>query len=151
MASPLFPRLGADEPDDGSAAVPPPFRVDVEPERDVVRICPVGELDLATVDEVRGRIEELKAAGVRRVVLDLRGVTFMDSTGVWLALQENASARADGWDFTLIDGRPEVARVVELAGVRERLPFVSEALGPGSSATQRPSPAPEPEARSRTR
>jgi anti-anti-sigma factor len=96
----------------------------VQPERELVRVCPVGELDLATVDQVRDSIEGFKGAGFRRIVLDLRGVTFMDSTGVRLVLEAHASSRADGWDFGLIEGSGEVQRVLELAGVRSRLRFV---------------------------
>jgi hypothetical protein len=38
---------------------PPAFSVDVRPERDVVRVCPVGEVDLDTVGVVRAQLDEL--------------------------------------------------------------------------------------------
>jgi len=124
MASPTFEDPNRHAPGDGP---PAPFHVDVEPERDVVRVSPVGEVDLATIDEVRARIEELKAAGFRRVLLDLRGVTFLDSSGVRLVLEADASARADGWDFALVEGSATVQRVFALAGVRDRLRFAATA------------------------
>jgi hypothetical protein len=34
-------------------AAPPVFSVDVRPERDVVRVCPIGEVDVDTVGLVR--------------------------------------------------------------------------------------------------
>jgi anti-anti-sigma factor len=107
-----------------SETAPLEFRVDVEPERERVRICPVGELDLATVDEVRAHMEDVKRAGFRRVVLDLRGTTFMDSTGIRLVLEADASARDDGWEFALVAGRGEVQRVLEIAGVVHGVSFV---------------------------
>jgi anti-sigma B factor antagonist len=101
-----------------------PFSVDVRPHRDVVRVCPSGEVDLATVATIQARVDELTAAGFRRLVLDLRGVTFLDSTGLRLVLELEASARAEGWHLTLVEGPPEVQRVFELAGLRAGLAFV---------------------------
>ena len=61
-----------------------PFRVDVHPERDSVRVVPVGELDTATADELQTKLCELREAGFDRVVLDLRELEFLDSTGLRL-------------------------------------------------------------------
>ena len=103
---------------------PPEFRVDVAPERDVVRVCPVGELDLGTVGLVEAAIEELTAAGFTRLVLDLRGATFLDSTGIRLVLEAQRSSTRDGWSFAIIPGSDDVQRPLEVAGVASRLPFV---------------------------
>ncbi len=62
------------------AAPVAPFRVDVHPERDVVRVAPAGELDLTTVCVVDGQVANLRAAGFGQLVLDLRAVSFMDTT-----------------------------------------------------------------------
>ena len=76
---------------------PIPFSVDVLPEREVVRVCPHGEVDLDTAETVRERVEELTSVGFARVVLDLRGVTFLDSTGLRLVLElTKLPAPADG-------------------------------------------------------
>jgi anti-anti-sigma factor len=101
-----------------------PFRVDVEPERDVVRVCPCGDIDIATVAIVRERVQELAAAGFRHVVLDLRGVTFVDSSGLHAIVGLDASSRADGWRFAIVAGCPAVQRAFEVTGLRSRLPFV---------------------------
>ena len=99
------------------------FRVEVEPDRDVVRVCPIGEIDLSTVGEVRARLDELRSAGFRRLILDLRGATFLDSTGVRLALDAHTSAVADGTGFAIVPGPPAVQRTFEVAGLSDRLPF----------------------------
>ena len=99
-------------------APPSPLRVDVWPEGEVVHVCPVGEIDLDTVSRVRDRLDELRAAGFKRLVLDLRGVTFLDSTGIRLVLETDASARADGFDFGLIEGPANVQRAFEITGLR---------------------------------
>jgi anti-anti-sigma factor len=59
------------------------------------------------------------------VVLDLRGVTFLDSTGVRLALELLESSRAAEWEFAVIDGPTRVQRIFELTGVRSVIPFIA--------------------------
>jgi anti-anti-sigma factor len=61
-------------------------------------------VDVATVDEIRTYLKRLKASSFTRVILDLRGVTFLDAQGVRLILEADASSRADGWSFALIGG-----------------------------------------------
>ena len=91
-----------------------PFRVDVHPERDIVRVAAVGELDLATVAQLQAQIRELRDAGFTHLVLDLRQLTFMDSSGVSLILDEDRSARRNGHDFFIINGTPAIERVLQL-------------------------------------
>jgi anti-anti-sigma factor len=59
---------------------------EVVPERELVRVRPVGELDMATVPVLEAQIRELRGAGFRSVVLDLRKLEFMDATGLSLIL-----------------------------------------------------------------
>jgi anti-sigma B factor antagonist len=113
-------------------APPRPLRVDVWPEGEVVHVCPVGEIDLDTVSQVRDRLDELTSAGFRRLILDLRGVTFLDSTGLRLVLETDAAARADGFDFGLIEGPENVQRAFEITGLRAALPFVDPPPGVGA-------------------
>jgi anti-sigma B factor antagonist len=111
----------------GDQAFMRPFCVDVTPERDVVRVCPRGDIDLATVGAVRERVDELTGAGFRRVVLDLRGVTFLDASGLHLLVELDASSHADGWSLTITEGRSDVQRPFEVTGLRSRLPFAGVA------------------------
>lgn len=112
--------------DDRVAGSPevPEFRVDVHRVHGDVRIRPVGEVDLATAPAVCVPIDEALAAGARRVVLDLRATTFMDSTGLQLALRTAWRAGRNGTEFALVAGPPAVQRVFEITGLRERLRFV---------------------------
>ena len=63
-----------------------PFRCEVEPDRATVRVRPVGELDLETVPLVDAELAELWSVGFTRLVVDLRSVTFLDSTGLRMLL-----------------------------------------------------------------
>ena len=100
------------------------FRIDVCHEHDAVRVTPVGEMDLATVSQVDARLRALRDAGTRRLVLDLRELTFMDSTGLWLSRRWHRDAVQGGADFALVPGSPAVQRVFEMQIVPEELPFV---------------------------
>ena len=100
-----------------------PFGIDVQPQRDVVRVAPQGEIDIATVGRLRGRIGELLSAGFSRLTLDMQDVTFMDSTGLRLVLELVQAARDDHWQLSVIGVSPAVQRVFELSGVLAALPL----------------------------
>ena len=55
------------------------------------------------------------------VTLDLRGLTFMDSSGVRFILAISAMAAQDGFELRVIKGNAAVQRVLELSGVDDRL------------------------------
>jgi anti-sigma B factor antagonist len=99
------------------------LRCDVTPERDLVRVRPVGALDLFTAPVLRAKVDELRAAGFKRVLLDLSELEFMDSSGVHLTLELDAEARSDGFTFALVPGPEPVQRVFALTETIERLPF----------------------------
>jgi anti-sigma B factor antagonist len=101
-----------------------PFHIDAPPEPGGGRVRPVGEIDLATAGRVRRKIDECVANSCEPVVLDLRGVSFMDSSGVHLVLDADAAARAASWELLVIEGPWQVQRVFELTGLRDRLTFV---------------------------
>jgi anti-sigma B factor antagonist len=101
-----------------------PFRIDVEPARDSVRVAPVGELDIATVDKLREEVDRLRESGFSKLVLDLRGVRFLDSTGLRLVLELDQAARDASQELQIIRGSAVVQRIFEVTQVAERLQFI---------------------------
>ena len=101
--------------------LPDPFEIEVRPDRDRVFVIPRGELDMASTDLVAERIDALVGDGFEAIVLDLRELTFMDSAGVRLVVQQT---RSPDRKVTLIDGTDPVARLFDLTGLRPHLPFV---------------------------
>src|SRR5215207_6391969 len=94
----------------------PEFSVARRQAGDTVVVVPEGEIDLATVDTLQAELEA--AAGQSgRVVLALRGVTFIDSAGIRLMLAMMRSVK----EFAVVPGGPEVARVFRLVGLDERV------------------------------
>ena len=101
----------------------PRFALHDVPERDGVRLALEGELDVLATRQVRERVAAYAGAGFGEIVLDLRGVTFIDSTGMRLLVGLHHQAHRDGWDMLLIQGPENVQRVFEIAGTRTVLPF----------------------------
>lgn len=88
-----------------------------------VRVVLRGELDVhsqAAAHEALAR-----AAGESRdVVLDLRGLEFIDSSGLKLVLVWHRRLRDDGAAFSVVRGPAHVQRPFTSAGVDRLLPFV---------------------------
>jgi anti-sigma B factor antagonist len=91
---------------------------------DAHTIALTGELDIGTVDRVEQALAEAESGDAASIVLDLSGLTFMDSTGVRLALAAAARARQDSDRLRFVRGGPAVQRVFELSGVADTLPFI---------------------------
>ena len=100
------------------------FSCEVEPEREAVRLRPVGSLDMATVPVLRAQIEELREDGFRRLIMDLSKLDFMDSTGLRLLLSVDADAGRDGFSLAFVQGPAAVQRVFEITGTSTVLPFI---------------------------
>jgi anti-anti-sigma factor len=91
-----------------------PFAVDVRTDGSRAVVAAAGELDIATVGAVRSAFDELRSAGWREIVADLRGLTFIDSQGLTLLVQLHHDAKANDWSFAIVDGAPAVRRLLEV-------------------------------------
>lgn len=92
-------------------------------DRERARVVPEGELDLDTIDVVEQHLHDLREAGAREIVLDLRKLTFMDSSGLHVIFKAARLAKRDGVSFVLIPGPRPVQRLFELTGARDHLTF----------------------------
>ena len=90
-------------------------------------IALTGELDLSAtplLEEEIGRLAE--DDGVRRVVLDLRELDFMDSTGLRMVALAERSLSAAGRPLVLVRGRDAIHRVFAITRMDEHLSFVDD-------------------------
>jgi anti-anti-sigma factor len=87
-----------------------------------------GELDLVTVSKVAEVFDklDLHAAGVRHIVLDLRGLTFMDVIGLRELIKQSEYARSNRHNLAVVRGTKVIQRVLELTGVAEQLVLVDD-------------------------
>jgi anti-sigma B factor antagonist len=74
-----------------------------------------GEIDLVTAPVLRDALDGLGS----RITVDLRAVTFIDSTG--LAVLIDKKLRADGGEFRIVADGPAVLRLFELTGLMDML------------------------------
>ena len=89
-------------------------------------LAPRGELDLATSRDLSTQLSEL-AGTPGNAVLDLSGLTFMDSVGLGVVLKAVQRFRRQDKQLALAvppDGN--IARLFELSGVRDRSIVVRE-------------------------
>jgi len=85
-----------------------------------------GEIDLSTVADLEDRLEGYLREDPPLVVMDLREVTFLDSSGLRLLLRLDERQRGIGGRLVLVQGGRRVARVLELTGAGERLEMVAD-------------------------
>lgn len=88
----------------------------------LTRITPAGELDLVTAPLLARALREAEQ-GDTDIVLDLTGVTFMDSSGLAAVLEAAQRNRTQQRDFTIRPGDGAVIRVFALANVLDELPL----------------------------
>lgn len=91
-----------------------------------VQLDLTGELDMATAPKLE---EELAAVEQRRpalLVIDLRPLTFMDSSGLRALVAADNRAREEGRRLVLIRGRDRVQRVFSITRLDERLEIVDD-------------------------
>src|SRR5215207_10148133 len=114
-----------------------PFAVDVQRRDDVAIVRPRGELDLATVETLRAALDDINGAG--RLVLDLRGLSFLDCAGLHLLVALHQRAQREGFQLALLAPAAPADKPIKLLGLDRALPFAApdDALDrqPGESSS----------------
>jgi anti-anti-sigma factor len=80
-----------------------------------------GELDLASSPALEEELTRVGGGSSEMLILDLRELEFMDSTGLSVVVKAHQRAQEDGRRFGLVKGRPQVQRLLSLTGVAERM------------------------------
>jgi anti-sigma B factor antagonist len=98
--------------------------IEVGPEVETCLVKLAGELDLATVPPLRTEVHRLMSDGLRRVVVDLADLEFIDSMGIQCLIELSSRSAAEGDTLRIVDPRGDVDRMFRLTGVREVLPLI---------------------------
>jgi anti-sigma B factor antagonist len=85
-----------------------------------------GEVDLSTSPEARKAILDCLAAR-RPVLVDLSGVTYIDSSGIASLVEGYQNARSAGLKFCLVDVSEAAQSVLELARLNKVFPIFANA------------------------
>jgi anti-sigma B factor antagonist len=101
----------------------PGFELRVERTDALTHIELVGELDLSGAERFRDALETIQA---RRLVLDLRGLTFIDSTGLQMILRAWERSREEGFVLEIFPGRDQIEKILRITGLDDMLPIVDQ-------------------------
>jgi anti-sigma B factor antagonist len=112
-----------------------PFAIEVQRRDHITIVRPRGELDLATAETLRSTLETAVAKTLSaaldgmenraRLVLDLRGLSFIDSTGLHLLVALDQRAQRDRFQLTLLGPAAPIDRAIQLCGLDQTLPFAA--------------------------
>jgi anti-anti-sigma factor len=88
-----------------------------------------GELDISTAPDVESRLIEVEQRGPDRLILDLRRVNFIDSTGLSMIINADARAKKAGRQLTIVSGDGVPRRILRTVGLEDRLEVLSDLPG----------------------
>jgi anti-sigma B factor antagonist len=91
-----------------------------------VRVDVDGELDIATLPELRDAIAAARHETLEHVVVDLRAVTFLDSMSIEYLLRLNTSLAETDAELVLVRGSHAVNRLIEVMELDRVLTVVDE-------------------------
>jgi anti-sigma B factor antagonist len=85
-----------------------------------------GELDISSAPVLEEALGRLEAAGPSLLVIDLRGLEFMDSTGLRTLVSADQRAREAGRRLAIVRGPEAVDRIFHVTRLDERLELVDD-------------------------
>jgi anti-sigma B factor antagonist len=91
----------------------------------VTSVALSGELDMATVPILNDQLTALEQDGSEAIVLDLRDLGFIDSSGLQAIVQAHTRYQQNGHRFLLVGASPIARRLIEMT----RTEFLLDASG----------------------
>jgi anti-sigma B factor antagonist len=101
-----------------------PFSLRTEEKDGATVVHLEGELDLASVPKLQEALHSAQHGDVSQIVVDLRGLTFLDSTGLGVLIAADIAGRDGHVAVSFVRGNETVHRVFQLTAVEGRLNWV---------------------------
>jgi anti-sigma B factor antagonist len=98
------------------------FRLEVRSQGKATIIAVSGELDLASSPALQEELD--RASDSDMMIIDLRELDFMDSTGLSVLVRAHQRAEEQGRRLAMVKGPQQVQRLLSLTGVADRLTVV---------------------------
>lgn len=102
------------------------LQVEVTEEGPAVSVALIGELDISETNSVRETLADVERRHPPLIVLDLRRLSFLDSSGLRVILEADLRARQDGRRVSVVRGPESVHRVFAISLLDKRLDFVDD-------------------------
>ena len=100
------------------------FRLEVRSQGQATIIAVSGELDLASSPALQEELDRVSALDTDLLIIDLRELDFMDSTGLSVLVRAHQRAEEQGRQLAMVKGAQQVQRLLSLTGVADRLTLV---------------------------
>ncbi len=100
------------------------FRLEVRSQGKATIIAVRGELDLASSPALQEELDRVSASDADLLIIDLRDLDFMDSTGLSVLVRAHQRAEEQGRQLAMVKGPQQVQRLLSLTGVADRLTVV---------------------------
>ena len=113
-----------------------------------VRLALTGELDIAGAARVEQELERIEREPPATIVLDLRELAFMDSTGLRVIVAADSRAREQARRLVIVRGTDTVQRIIEMTRLDERLEIVDDPAAVEATADARALPPAQSSSRS---
>ena len=98
------------------------MKVSAKINRDNLYIFLEGEIDKSVAGELRVKLDDyLNSVKVKNVILNMKELTFMDSTGVGLIMGRYKNMRFMGGTVTAVHVNERIRRILTLSGVYKML------------------------------
>ncbi|MBV9310069.1 MAG: STAS domain-containing protein [Solirubrobacterales bacterium] len=97
------------------------FRVDVRNEGAASVLALSGELDLSSSPQLEQELDRALQEGTSQLIVDLRELEFMDSTGLSVLVKAHQRVQEAGVQFAVVKGSAQVQRLLSLTGVADRI------------------------------
>jgi anti-sigma B factor antagonist len=112
----------------------PSFATRIQEHDGVAVMALSGELDMATAPILRRNLAQIEDGGAPAITLDLREVTFIDSSGLKELVEASLRAQSNGHRLLMSGPSPAAKRLFELTGMQFLLEEQGASGGPDPAA-----------------
>ncbi|MBV9803999.1 MAG: STAS domain-containing protein [Solirubrobacterales bacterium] len=102
------------------------FRLEVRNQGRAAVIAVSGELDLASSPALQEELDRVAASDSELLIIDLRELDFMDSTGLSVLVRAHQRIEELGRRLAMVRGPQQVQRLLRLTGVADRITLVDK-------------------------
>ncbi len=95
------------------------LKCDISEQQGTAVVALEGEIDVYTAPRLQDQLLDLSKVGRNRVVVDLEGVSFLDSNGLGVIVTGLKQFRSAGGDMALVCTRPQVRKVFEITSLTD--------------------------------